>query len=231
MYAETGTTHGLESIPGRRAIIDYLLAGYSFHSIIDIGCGKGDLFAYLHSRSVDYSGTGIDMIDKDQVRTDLFDYLQGNFDELPGRKRYDLVFSSHTIEHNANTGAFLERYFSQVREGGVFCLIWPPPKSRIVGGHVHVFNLGLMVYNLVRMGIDCREVEMIKSGYNLALLGNYRRFILPKLTYNRHELAFLGQYFPFHATHNFDGDTPPGTIILSSGLKSRIKSIISKFTQ
>ena len=207
----TGTTHGVESIQGREVLLDYLISHYSFKTVLDIGCGIGDFFYYLKQRNIDVSGYGIDMVDpKDVLRLDNFTYDKLDFNRYTPDRKFDLVFSSHAVEHNANTELFLRKMISSVKEGGIFCLIWPPPKPEIVGGHVHIFNMGLMVYNLIRIGVNCKNVEMLKSGYNLAILGYYKPFDLPTLTHNQFEIQLLEEFFPFPATQGFNGDEPAG---------------------
>lgn len=213
----TGTTHGLNSIEGREVLLDYLVSRYAFKTVLDIGCGVGDFFYYLHQRNLEVSGSGIDMVDPREVlRLPRFTYQKLDFMEYTPDRQFDLVFSSHTVEHNANTGLFLEKMIACVKEGGIFCLIWPPPKPEVVGGHLHVFNMGLMVYNLVRIGVDCRKVEMLKSGYNLAILGYYTPFDLPPLTHNRFEIHLLKEFFPFPVSQGFNGDAPPGLKVLQA---------------
>jgi SAM-dependent methyltransferase len=207
----TGTTHGVNSIEGREVLLDYLVRRYSFKTVLDIGCGVGDFFHYLKQRNLDVSGYGIDMVDpKDVLSINNFTYHKLDFNRYIPDRQFDLVFSSHTVEHNANTELFLRKMMSCVKEGGIFCLIWPPPKPEIVGGHVHMFNMGLMLYNLVRIGVNCRNIEMLQSGYNLAILGYYKPFALPELTHNRFEIQLLEDFFPFPATQGFNGDEPPG---------------------
>lgn len=209
-----GSTWGLESIPGRDKILDYLIENYKFTTVIDIGCGKGDFFNYLNDKHVSVKGTGIDMMNESELLYKDFTYIKSNFNDLKINERFDLIFSSHTIEHNPNTEDFLKLFFSLGKPNGIFCLIWPPPKPQIVGGHVHVFNLGLMLYNVIRIGVNCSNVKMLKSGYNLCLIGRYDFFKLPKLTFNAFEIELLKDYFPFLAKQAFNGDNPPNVINL-----------------
>lgn len=207
----TGTTHGVDSIVGREVLLDYLVSNYAFKTVLDIGCGVGDFFHYLKQKNVDVSGYGIDMIDpQDVLRIENFTYEKIDFNMYTPDRNFDLVFSSHSVEHNANTELFLRKMISCVKEDGIFCLIWPPPKPEIVGGHVHMFNMGLMLYNLIRIGVNCRNVEMLQSGYNLGILGYYKPFDLPKLTHNRFEIQLLKDFFPFPATQGFNGNEPAG---------------------
>jgi len=205
-----GSTWNIDSIPGRSHILNYLIQKYKFKTAIDVGCGKGDFFKYLNDKKVNVEGTGIDMMDdKDLIYKD-FNYVNCNFSNYESDETYDLIFSSHTIEHNPDTESFIKNFFKLGDDKGLFCLIWPPPKPLIVGGHVHIFNLGLMLYNIIRTGIDCSKVEIFKSGYNLCIMGEYKKIEIKELTYNRFEIDILKKYFPFNARQAFDGDNPPG---------------------
>ncbi len=210
-----GSTWGIDSVPGREAVLDYLVEKYTFKTVIDVGCGKGDFFHYLNKKNIEVEGTGIDMIDEDDIVYKDFTYIKTDFINYEPAEKYDLIFSSHTIEHNPNTDEFIKNFFKFGKDHGIFCLVWPPPKPQIVGGHVHVFNLGLMLYNIIRTGVDCSNVEMIKCGYNLCLVGKFKFFELPELTFNRFEIDMLKQYFPFPAEQAFNGDMPPGIKILT----------------
>ncbi len=203
--AVKGTTGGLQSTCGRDKILNKLILASEFRFVLDVGCGLGDLFYYMDSKAIEFEGVGVDVVEEEQLLFTGFEYLKSDFLNLHLDRKFDLVFSSHVIEHVPNTGDFLTKFFSFLKPGGYFCLIWPPPKEQVVGGHVHVFNMGLMLYNLVRMGVDCREVKMYRSGYNLAIIGRYCTFELPDLTFNRYELEALAPYFPCPVEHGFDG--------------------------
>jgi SAM-dependent methyltransferase len=207
-----GTTHNIKGkrINDRGLILDELFKRYEFDSVLDIGCGKGDLFNNLNERGIKYTGTGVDLMSKELVEVDTFKYIEADFNNWLTEEKFDLIFTSHVIEHNPNTELFLQNFFSFAKEGGTFCLIWPKPKPRIVGGHVHTFNMGLMLYNIIRTGIDCSKVEMYQAGYNLCILGTVKRFELPELTYNKHEIETFKSKFPFPAIQGFDGDSPSG---------------------
>lgn len=203
-------------IGGRDEVTRYFAERYEASSILDIGCGSGPVWRQFFDKGM--TVTGVDLVPKDVVMAGhpghAVNYLVGDFLEVQLPDTYDAVYSSHTIEHVPDTERFLRRFFSYLRPGGAFCLIWPPPKPEVVSGHVHVFNLGLMLYNLVRLGVDCRKVEMVRCGYCLALMGRYQRFSLPELTHNEGDLDRLGAFFPFQAHQGFDGDHPAGVVDL-----------------
>jgi len=201
-----GTTCGLESIKGRNEILHRLISSYNFETVLDVGCGYGDFFKFLEDQGVSVEGVGSDFLVAPKVSQKNFKYIQGDFLHEDCFGTYDLIFSSHVVEHVGNTEDFLKKFFACAKNGGVFCLIWPPPKKNVVGGHLHNFNMGLMLYNLVRCGVDCRDVEMLRSGYNLCIMGEFKSFVVPELTSNRYELELLKDWFPVPVAHNFNGD-------------------------
>jgi glycosyltransferase involved in cell wall biosynthesis/SAM-dependent methyltransferase len=199
-------------VPGRDEITQYFLERYSASSLLDIGCGTGPVWDLFVAKGLQV--TGIDLLPAELVPATVrgarvayhaIDFLAAS---LP--QRFDAVYSSHTVEHVPDTERFLRAFFANLDPGGAFCLMWPAPKPEIVSGHVHVFNPGLLLYNLVRLGVDCRAVEVVRCGYSLALLGRYRRFTLPDLTHNEGDLDALAAYFPFRAHQDFNGDQVPG---------------------
>ncbi len=213
-------------IGGRDEVTRYFVERYEASSILDIGCGSGPVWRQFFEKGM--AITGVDLVPKEVVMAGhqgcAANYLVGDFLEVQLPDTYDAVYSSHTIEHAADTERFLRKFFSCLRPGGAFCLVWPPPKPEVVSGHVHVFNLGLMLYNLVRLGVDCRKVEMVRCGYCLALMGRYQRFSLPELTHNEGDLDRLGAFFPFQANQGFDGDHPTGVVdlpVAGSGIELR----------
>jgi len=203
-------------IAGRDEILGYFMREYRFQTVLDIGCGTGYT---LHTLAA--SGrhvTGVDILPGTQVILPpdgtSVSYIQHDFWDFNIDERFDAVVSSHFIEHMADTESFIRKYFSFLKDDGVFCLIWPPLKHTIVGGHVHVFNMGLMLYNLVRLGVDCRGVDMLRCGYSQAIVGRLRRFKIPVLKNDEGDIETLAPYFPFPARQNFDGDNIQGIIDL-----------------
>ena len=84
-------------------IVDNLLSNYEFESVLDAGCGSGDVVRYLLSKGYDAKGIELsdsvlkdfagDMLKKGFVQ-------QGSLMELPFKdNEFDVVFSSEVLEH------------------------------------------------------------------------------------------------------------------------------------
>ncbi|MEW4528561.1 class I SAM-dependent methyltransferase [Maioricimonas sp. JC845] len=212
----TGEADRGKVISGRDDVVADFVERYPFDTVLDVGCGRGSCFRGLASKGARVSG--IDILPAAQVNTATgarpAEFMCGNVLDVEPNRQFDAVIASHVIEHMPDTERFLRRFFGWLRPGGAFCLIWPPPKSGVVGGHVHLFNHGLMLYHLVRIGIDCRTVRMVQAGYSLAVMGRHERFDVPPLIYDEGEIALLAEYFPFPVQENFDGSSPPGLVRL-----------------
>lgn len=96
-----------------------------------------------------------------------------------------------------------------MNEGGYLAIIVPPRKPFIVGGHVTLWNAGLVLYNLILAGFDCSEECYIKQyDYNIGIIIKKKTITeLPKnLSMDRGDIELLSKYFPFEVEHNFNGD-------------------------
>lgn len=113
---------------------------------------------------------------------------------------YDLAWCCHTLEHALDPHTFLQDLFATIRPGGSFAITVPPLKHEIVGGHVNLFNMGLLLYRLILAGADCSEAVLFEDGYDLSVVSVYRP-IEPKSV----DIAELAGYFPYPVTHGFDG--------------------------
>ncbi len=206
---DDGTGAGLY-IPGRDEITARFVDRFRPAEVLDVGCGAGTAWPIFRAAGVRI--TGIDILPPESVPAsgDSCSYVRGDFMSHDFGRKFDAVFSSHMVEHVQDTASFLRRFFDLLRPGGSFCLIWPPPKPNVVGGHVHVFNVGLMLYNIVRLGISCREAATFRSGYSLGVMGPGRRFQVPELNFGLGEIERLAAWFPFPAAQDFDGDDVPG---------------------
>ena len=89
--------------------------------MIDIGCGRGDIFKYLPGT---WDKTGFDIID---YKITEFRFIVGNFESSDIGHKYSIVRSSHALEHSIYPKLFLDKLINLVDKSG--CLVLYTPNS------------------------------------------------------------------------------------------------------
>jgi SAM-dependent methyltransferase len=177
--------------------IEKLLNEFDFLTVLDIGCGKGthtDIFK-SHNKivtSTDYTSrfSGV---------------VSGLYQDLTFEP-HDLTWASHVLEHQLNVNSFLKKVRSETKEGGYTCITVPPLKHNIVGGHVCLWNAGLLLYNLVLAGFNCKNASIKKYGYNITVIAKADTFKIPKLKYDSGDITALKPWLPEFCQENFNGN-------------------------
>ena len=104
----------------------------------------------------------------------------------------------------------MKKLKSDLKPDGILCVTVPPPKHEIVGGHVSVWNAGLLMYRLVLAGFNCSNARIKKYGYNISLiLPNSPSTLdsgLPDLHYDTGDIDKLKNFFPLNTKEGFNGD-------------------------
>ncbi len=162
--------------------------------VVDIGSGSGE-----HAQIMRASGRKVTTVSLVPPADFVGDYLTME------RRPYDGIWASHVLEHQRNVGLFLERCFDDLREGGVFAVTVPPSKPNIVGGHLTLWNPGLLVYNMILSGFDCREARVHQYGYNISVIVRKRTSDLPAIVHDKGDIEELKEFFPFPVHQGFDG--------------------------
>lgn len=168
-------------------------------NILDVGAGEIE----YHANDMRENGLSVDTADFFPTNTYRGDYLS-----LPAfEKQYDGLWCAHTLEHQLNVNQFLVRVFSDVREGGMVCITVPTAKDKIVGGHVSLWNAGLLIYNLILAGFDCSDASVSTYGYNISVVVKKKTAQLPRLNYDTGDIELLSRFFPkgLNAKQNFNG--------------------------
>ncbi len=183
-----------------------LLDEFEFDSVLDIGSGEGE-----HARLFARHGKRVTCIDQGRSRqfagawqpgrVVIGDYLETRFDEP-----FDCIWASHVLEHQPNPHAFLDKVHADLKEGGVLAITVPPRKDQIVGGHVSLWNAGLLLYHLVLAGFDTSSAHVRRYGYNISVLLSKRSIEVPELTSDLGDLTILAPYLPPGLGEPFDGD-------------------------
>ncbi|GAB5457732.1 MAG: hypothetical protein Hens3KO_07620 [Henriciella sp.] len=187
-------------------LIQKLLDDYEFETVLDIGSGAGEQAAALRSNGkvvteLDYGGSEYFA---DNVGTEKV--IIGDFLEVELPEAYDCLLASHVLEHQLNVHAFLKKAHSCLKEGGAFGLSVPPLKHEIVGGHVSLWNAGLVLYHLVLAGFDCRDAWVRKYGYNISVIVRKRTIKATGLVFDTGDVNTISQYLPNGLREGFNGD-------------------------
>ena len=112
------------------------------------------------------------------------------------KEKFDAVWCSHCLEHQLDVNIFLKKIHDITKENGIVGITVPPLKHEIVGGHVSLWNAGLLLYNLVLAGFDCSESKIKSYDYNISVILRKRSILLPQLVFDRGDLVALRNFFP-----------------------------------
>jgi FkbM family methyltransferase len=189
------------------ACLQKVLYDFDFQSVLDIGSGSGkhsEIFK-KYNKDVTSIDFGESCYYEERKKTDekvlIGDYMEFNFD-----KKFDLIWASHVLEHQLNVNSFLTKIIRDLEDGGILAITVPPHKDEIVGGHLSLWNGGLLLYNLVLAGFNCKEAKLLKYGYNISIIVQKKPAALPKLDFDKGDIEKLLDYFPDGITEPFDGD-------------------------
>jgi len=171
-----------------------LISDYTFNSVLDIGSGAGNHALTL--KNAGKTATTIDLSNAD-INSDYNCY---EFDSA-----FDAIWCSHCLEHQLNVNSFLRKVFHDLKMGGVLAVTVPPLKHSIVGGHVTLWNAGLLLYNLILAGFDCSQASVKAYGYNLSVIVEKKPISLPDLNRDFGDINILSRYFPIPVSERFDG--------------------------
>jgi SAM-dependent methyltransferase len=137
-----------------------LLSGYRFHTVLDVGSGRGE-----HTRLLRHYGKEVYSVDSNFDADFVGDFMRVDFD-----RQFDAIWCSHVLEHQRNVGAFLEKLRTLLVVGGVLAISVPVhPRERLIAGHLTSWNAGLLCYNLVLAGFDCSAARLLQT-QDLSLL-------------------------------------------------------------
>jgi SAM-dependent methyltransferase len=117
------------------------------------------------------------------------------------KKPFDVVWCSHVLEHCYNPVKMLADFLKWLVPGeGILAVTVPPLKHEIVGGHINLYNAGLLLYHLVMAGYDCYQAKVKTYGYNISVIVKApKRTIVPGdvgLTHDAGDIEKLAEFFP-----------------------------------
>jgi SAM-dependent methyltransferase len=175
-----------------------LVKTLDFTTVLDVGSGGGE-----HAEGFKEAGkivTTISLADGADIKAN---YMTHQFDN-----QFDCIWASHVMEHQLNVGNFINKMEHDLKDNGILAVTVPPLKHNIVGGHLTLWNAGLVLYNLVINGWDCSEAMVKTYGYNISVIVRKKMIDLPdNLHYDSGDIEKLAQFFPkqIGAKQRFDG--------------------------
>lgn len=174
------------------------LMAYQWGTCLDIGSGTGQHSAYIRQQGRKTITLDIGHqadIQADYLATEPFSGVEA-------------IWCSHVLEHQVNPGLFLERIYHDLKDGGVLAITVPPLKHSIVGGHVTLWNAGLLLYQLILAGFDCRHARLGTYGYNISVVVTKTPAQLPDLVHDFGDIERIAHLLPVPVVHGFDGRLP-----------------------
>lgn len=178
--------------------LEKCLALEGVSSVLDLGSGDG-----YHAKRFADAGFSVDTVSLIPPAKYVGDYLGL---DLPD---YDLIWASHVLEHQVNPGFFLRKCFNDLNDDGWLCVTVPPAKPELVGGHVTLWTEGLLLYQLILAGFDCKKASLKRYGYNISVLVQKNRASFPRLVQDFGDIAVLAPFFPVAVKH---GDIIEGPV-------------------
>jgi len=178
--------------------LERVLSQTDIRTLLDVGSGRGEHAEVFRSR-----GFEVTTVSYEPPADFVADFM---WLEFPPEAQFDCVWASHVLEHQTDVGMFLRKCIALLRPNGLLAITVPPAKHAIVGGHLTLWNQGLLVYNLVMAGLDCGEAQVSPQyDYNLSVL--VRKKLRPerKLRRDAGDIEVLAPYFPFPAYQEFNG--------------------------
>lgn len=156
------------------AALQKLIEDHDFNSVLDIGAGAmSHAEVFLRNgkdvTAVDF-GASIYYRERTPHNNSAIKTIVGDFNKTSIEDLYDCIWASHVLEHQPNAHDFLKKALSCLKEDGIIAITVPPMKHEIVGGHVSLWNAGLLLYHLVLCGVDCSEASILSYGYNISVI-------------------------------------------------------------
>lgn len=176
--------------------LDIVLA-QEFETVLDVGCGMGH-----QTKKFQKAGKQVTPVDQIARFDGVIetDYLKHEF------RQHDVVWCSHSLEHVLETQAFINKLIRDCKDGGIIAITVPPLKHEIVGGHISLWNAGLLLYRLVLSGLDCSDAKVGCYGYNISVVVKKKMIdSMPDIHMKNGDLELLSQYFPMPVKQGFYG--------------------------
>ena len=176
---------------------DFIIKNLEIETVLDIGCGYG-----IHSDKFKQQNKKVTSTDYISKYPGTIEGLYENLLFSP----HDLTWACHVLEHVLNPHNFLKKIRKDTKVNGYVCITVPPARSKIVSGHVSLWNPGILMYHLILAGFDCSNAHIKTYGNNISVIAQAKEFELPSLGYDVGDLKKISKYFPEKYQGKFDGN-------------------------
>jgi len=181
---------------GYRALMK-LISDYEFETVLDIGSGAGEQAAIFLKYGKKVTALDYGKSPYYERRDPAIQTVIGDFNTYEFAEPFDCIWASHVLEHQVNPNIFLRKVHHVTKEGGIVAISVPPLKHQVVGGHVALWNAGLLLYHLVLAGFDCREASVLRYGYNISVIVIKKTFELPEdMAFDQGDIRRIKQALP-----------------------------------
>lgn len=182
-----------------------------FESILDIGFGYGGASVFYTQNNKKVTSIGIlDHYDPNYVPNLVNQYnisspINCKLEDFNPPEKFDAVLMSHILEHIINPGIFLEKARSLLKDDGWLFLIVPPYSPTLTDDHIITgWNLGSVMYILLRSGFDIKNGHFIRHGYNICAFVRKRKgdLHIPDM----YDMSKRPDLWPIDTYFGIDGD-------------------------
>jgi SAM-dependent methyltransferase len=172
-HTERHNTHFNDDYYNSRAKIALtkFFSGFDTTSrVLDFGCGLGQNIYYLpNAMGYDISKFGVEFCKKKNIKA------TNDLNEVPD-EAFDIVISTHVLEHHPNPKEMLEQIFSKLKKGASLILVIPHevhgiPKYELdLNQHLFTWNFQSINNLLITTGFRVIKNKYIRgAGYNKLL--------------------------------------------------------------
>lgn len=173
-------------------------------TVLDIGVGKGD-----HATAFISTGStlvvGVDVMDS-PIDHPSYKHYQNSYEELELEEgqEFDLVWTSHTLEHIPNAQHFLSHLYKWLKPDSWLCIAVPTDlQQRLHIGHLSLWTPAHLAYNLVCAGWDCKEAIWYTDYLTIGFMVQKKEVIdLSWRTSLPNEINKLQEFMPIPIRHN-----------------------------
>lgn len=99
-----------KEIKNLKKIISYIKLK-EYNKVLDVGCGSGIAYKYLHRKFKEYIGIDVsnEMINISKNKFPKTKFVEGRFEEHNFKDKFDLIFVFNTFPHILNKKLFLKK--------------------------------------------------------------------------------------------------------------------------